>query len=82
MGARPPDSTDVALLMEQCTQFDPIVQRAMEHDFIAQAAGQERGRGQRVERAQRHGRHHTRRRPVQQEGGADGGQIERLEEEV
>ena len=33
MGARPPDSTDVAPLMEQCTQFDPIVRRAMEHVF-------------------------------------------------
>ena len=33
MGARSPDSTDIALLMEQCTQFDPIVRRAMEHDF-------------------------------------------------
>ena len=34
MGARPPDSSDVALLMEQCTQFDPIVRRAMEHHFL------------------------------------------------
>ena len=33
MGARPPDSTDVAPLMDQCTQFDPIVRRAIEHVF-------------------------------------------------
>ena len=33
MRARPTDSTDVAPLMEQCTQFNPIVRRAMEHVF-------------------------------------------------
>eukprot|EP00581_Thalassiosira_minuscula_P013662 CAMPEP_0183727262 /NCGR_PEP_ID=MMETSP0737-20130205/25262_1 /TAXON_ID=385413 /ORGANISM="Thalassiosira miniscula, Strain CCMP1093" /LENGTH=1291 /DNA_ID=CAMNT_0025958855 /DNA_START=198 /DNA_END=4073 /DNA_ORIENTATION=- len=32
-GARYPESTDVAPLMEQCITFDPAVRRAMEHVF-------------------------------------------------